>query len=84
MTAAAPGSLDSLTMRVATVVMHLSQVALDLNLMRLPADGPSRSRLDNAIEGIDKTIRECQLLAVGNLPSGESGAGRRPGAHHGT
>ena len=81
MTAAAPGSLGSVTTRVATVVMHLSQVALDLNLMQLPADGPDRSRLDNAIEGIDKTIRECQLLAVGNLPSGEGGAGRRPGAH---
>lgn len=68
MTAVLP--LDSLITRVAGVIMHLSRVAPD--------------RLDNAIEGIDKTIRECRLLAVGNLPSGEEGAGRRPGQHHAT
>lgn len=72
MTAVAPGSLDPLTTRVATVVTHLSRVALDLNLMRLPADGPSRTRLDNAIEGIGRTIRECQLLAFGNLSTATS------------
>jgi hypothetical protein len=79
MTVVNAGFLDPLTTRIATVVPHLSRVALDLTLMRLPADGPSGTRLDNAIEGIDTTIRECQLLAVGNLPTGEGGAGRRPG-----
>lgn len=84
MTVASPGSFDSVTTRVATVVAHLSRAALDLTLMQLPADGPSRTRLDNAIEGIDTTIRECQLLAVGDLPSGEGDPGRRPGPHHAT
>jgi hypothetical protein len=80
-TVAKPFFPDPLIARVATVVIRLSRVALDLTLVRLPADGVSRTRLDDAIEDIDATIRECQLLAVRNLPSGEDGAGRRPGPH---
>jgi hypothetical protein len=80
MTAVTP--LDPLTTRVAGVIIRLSRVALELNLAQRLSHGPNRTRLGNAIEGIDKTIRECQLLAVGNLPSGEGGAGRRPGRHH--
>jgi hypothetical protein len=78
------GSRDSLTTRLTAVVLRLSRIALDLHLLRLPTDAPNKIRLDSAIAVIDKTIRECQILAVRNLPTGEDGAGRRPGPHQAT
>jgi hypothetical protein len=84
MTAPNHCSLDSLAARLGVVVVRLSRVALDLHLMRLPADALNRIRLDSVIMGIDKTIRECQILAVGSLLTGEDGAGQRPGPHQAT
>jgi hypothetical protein len=77
-------SLDSAPTRFDAVVMRLSRIALDLHLMRLPADAPNRSGLDSAITAIDKTIRECQILAVRNLLTGADGAGQRSGPHQAT
>jgi hypothetical protein len=81
MTAPNHCSVDSLATRLAVVVVRLSRVALDLHLLWLPADALNRIRLDSAITGIDKTTRECQILAVGSLPTGEDGAGQQPGPH---
>lgn len=74
-------SPESLATRFDAVVMRLSRVALDLHLMRLPADAPNQTRLDTAITGLDKTNRDCQIMAVRNLLTGEDGAGQRPGPH---
>lgn len=81
MTATDHGSPDSPPTRFDAVVTSLSRIALDLHLMRLPADAPNRSDLDSAITAIDRTIRECQILAVRNLLTGADGAGQRSGPH---
>jgi hypothetical protein len=83
MPAATPGSRNGQS-TLDAVVRHLSQGALELHLMRVLADAPNRIRLDSAMAGIDRTYRECQILAVGYLLTGEDGAGRRPGPHQGT
>lgn len=70
---------DVLVVQAGLISERLSRAALDMNVALSDTDGPARVRLEQAITGLDKAIRDIRLLAAGQLRLGAGGAGRRQG-----
>jgi hypothetical protein len=70
---------DVFVIQADLISERLSRVALDVNVALGDAEEPARTRLEQAITGLDQTIRDVRLLAASQLRLGEGGAGRRQG-----
>ena len=70
---------DVFVIQADLISERLSRVALDMTVALSDTDGPARTRLEQAITGLDQTIRDVRLLAASQLRLGEGGAGRRQG-----
>jgi hypothetical protein len=73
------GPADAITVQAGMITERLSKVALELNVALGDTNGPARPRLEQAIRGLDQTIREVRLMAASRMRLGEGGAGRRQG-----
>lgn len=71
--------VDVFVVQASMINERLSRVALDMTVALSDTEGPARTRLEQAITGLDQTIRDVRLLAASQLRLGEGGAGRRQG-----
>lgn len=73
-----PEREDVFVLSAELICQRLTRVALDMNVALGHTDGLARTRLEQAIGGIDRTIREVRLLAA-RPGVGRWGSDRRPG-----